>query len=292
MRSAVGSPAASLPKRRISMIHKTIHLFEDRPNVTLTTYVASVLDGVPYNNKRKAVLVIPGGGYYDCANREGEPMAHVYLAAGFNTFVLTYSTVTTGSCDPTWPNPLMDASAAMKHIRDHAEEYHVDPDYIFVIGSSAGGHLACSLGTLWDNDEIEAKLGMEKGYNKPTGMILCYPVITGGEYAHRGSFDRILAEKKDDPEAIAALSLENRVSEKTVPTFIWTTAEDTCVPPQNTLFFIKALADQGIPFESHIYPKGGHGASINNEIVGCCRPAIADWVDASIRWMKSIKVEK
>ena len=272
------------------MIHETIRLFEDRPNVTLTTYVASVLDGIPHNRRRKAVLVIPGGGYYDCANREGEPMAHVFLAAGFNTFVLNYSTVTTG--DPTWPNPLIDASAAMKYIRDHAKEYHVNPDYIFVIGSSAGGHLAASLGTLWDDDAIEAMLGMEKGYNRPTGMILCYPVITGGKYAHRGSFDRILGEKKDDAKAIETLSLENRVSEKTVPAFIWTTAEDTCVPPQNTLFFIKALADHNIPFESHIYPKGGHGASLNNEIVNCNYPAIADWVDASIRWMKSIKIEK
>lgn len=269
------------------MIHETVQLFQDRPNVTLTTYVASALEGLPYNNKRKAILVIPGGGYYECANREGEPMAHVFLAAGFNAFVLNYSTVTTG--DPLWPNPLADASAAMKYIRDHAEEYHIDPDYVFVIGSSAGGHLAASLGTLWDNDEIETLLGMEKGKNRPTGMILCYPVITGGEYAHRGSFDRILGEKKDDPEARTALSLETRVSEKTVPAFIWTTAEDRGVPPQNTLFFAKALADNRIPFELHIYPKGGHGASLNNEIVGCHYPAVADWVEDAIRWMKSRK---
>lgn len=272
------------------MICETIQLFQDRPNVTLTTYVASVLDGVPFNNKRKAILVIPGGGYHNCANREGEPMAHVFLAAGFNAFVLQYSTVSTG--DPTWPNPLADASAAMKYIRDHAERYCIDPDYVFVIGSSAGGHLAASLGTLWDNDEIEALLGMPKGQNRPTGMILCYPVITGGEYAHRGSFNNILGEKRNDPDAIAALSLENCVSEKTAPTFIWTTAEDTCVPPQNTLFFAKALAEQKIPFELHIYPKGGHGASLNNEIVACRYPAVADWVEDAIRWMKSIKAEK
>jgi acetyl esterase/lipase len=277
-------------KEQNFMICETIQLFQDLPNVTLTTYVASVLDGVPFNNKRKAILVIPGGGYHNCANREGEPMAHVFLAAGFNAFVLQYSTVSTG--DPTWPNPLADASAAMKYIRDHAERYCIDPDYVFVIGSSAGGHLAASLGTLWDNDEIEALLGMEKGQNRPTGMILCYPVITGGEYAHRGSFNNILGEKRNDPDAIAALSLENCVSEKTAPTFIWTTAEDTCVPPQNTLFFAKALAEQKIPFELHIYPKGGHGASLNNEIVACRYPAVADWVEDAIRWMKSIKAEK
>lgn len=267
-----------------------IQLFENKPNVTLTPYVATAFADIPFNQKRKAVLVIPGGGYSCCAEREGEPMAHMFLAAGFNAFVLHYSTKSTG--DPTWPNPLIDASAAMKYIRDHAEEFHIDPDYVFVIGSSAGGHLAASLATLWDNDEIEATLGMEKGYNRPTGAILCYPVITGGDFAHRGSFDNILGDKKDDADARKALSLEYQVSEKTAPIFIWCTAKDTCVPPQNTLFFAKALADQKIPFEMHIYPVGGHGASLNNEIVGCRYPAISAWTDDCLRFIKSIKIEK
>lgn len=272
------------------MFTETIHLFADKPHVTLTTYIAAPLEGLPYNKKRKAILVIPGGGYYECANREGEPMAHIFLAAGFNAFVLNYSTVTAG--DPTWPNPLMDASAAMKYIRDHAEKFYIDPDYVFVIGSSAGGHLAASLGTLWDNDAIEKALGMEKGYNRPTGMILCYPVISGGVYAHKGSFDRILGENKDNEAARDALSLEKCVSEKTVPAFVWTTAADRGVPPQNSLLFAKALADAGVPFEMHIYPYGGHGASINNEIVGCHYPAVSAWTADCVRWMKSIDVKK
>jgi acetyl esterase/lipase len=253
-------------------------------------YISGTSAEMPFNEKRKAVLIIPGGAYWLQSDAEADPIAHYYMAMGYNAFVLRYS-VGRG-VDSVWPKPLMEASAAMKYIRDHAERYCIDPDYVFVIGSSAGGHLAASLGTLWDNDEIEALLGMEKGQNRPTGMILCYPVITGGEYAHRGSFNNLLGEKRNDPDAIAALSLENCVSEKTAPTFIWTTAEDTCVPPQNTLFFAKALAEQKIPFELHIYPKGGHGASLNNEIVACRYPAVADWVEDAIRWMKSIKAEK
>ncbi len=268
---------------------ETVSLSADKPDVTLTTYIAGGSGELPFNEKRKAILVIPGGGYHFCSDREAEPVALAYLAAGFNAFVLRYSVK--GLCDSTWPAPLIDASAAMKYIRDHAEELHIDPDYIFVVGFSAGGHLACSLGTLWDNDEIEAFLGMEKGYNKPTGMILAYPVISAYEYAHPGSFENILRDKKDDEDARHAVSLEYQVSEKTVPAFIWTTAEDRLVPPQNSILFAQAMADTGRPFEMHIYPHGAHGASICTPIVGCRTSPICAWVKDSIRWMNSIKSE-
>lgn len=187
---------------------------------------------LPFNEKRKAILVIPGGAYAFCSDREADPIAHAYLAAGFNTFVLRYSVYRTGN--PVWPNPLIDASAAMKYIRDHAEEFHIDPDYIFVIGFSAGGHLAASLGTMWDNDEIESMLGFPKGYNRPTGMILAYAVLSGLEYAHRGSIDNILGDRKEDEEARKSLSLEYRVSEKTCPAFLCQRAP-TPLSPYKTL---------------------------------------------------------
>ena len=268
---------------------ETVQLFEEKPNVTLTSYIAGTSAEMPFNNTRKAILVIPGGGYGFCADREGEPIAQYYLAMGFNAFVLNYS-IHTKETEATWPAPLMDASAAMKYIRDHAEEFHIDPDYVFVVGFSAGGHLAAALGTLWSDDEIERALGFEKGYNRPTGMILSYPVISGGEYAHRGSFDNILSERKDDPEARAALSLENRVSADTVPAFIWSTRPDRTVPVQNSILFALALADHDIPFEMHIYPKGGHGASLGNAIVGSNLHSISGWIDDSIRWMNGITV--
>ncbi len=270
---------------------ETYTLDAEKPYVTLTAYVAGTSKEIPFNEKRKAILVIPGGGYEFCSDREGEPIALAYVTAGFNAFVLTYSV--TGHGNARWPIPLTDASVAMKFIRDHAEEFHIDPDYVFVVGFSAGGHLACSLGTIWDNDEIEAKLGMEKGYNRPTGMILSYPVISGLEYAHRGSFNQILGERKDDEDARRELSLELRVSEKTVPAFIWTTATDTVVPPQNSILFAEALADAGTPFEMHVYPHGYHGASLGTPIVGWGRPtALCAWLNDSIRWMNSIKAEK
>ncbi len=269
---------------------ETVTLAADKPYVTLTAYIAGTSKELPRNEKRKAILVIPGGGYHFCSDREAEPVAISYIAAGFNAFVLRYSV--TGQGDATWPAPLIDASSAMKYIRDHAEEYHIDPDYVFVVGFSAGGHLAASLGTLWDDKTVCEFLNIDQGYNKPTGMILAYPVISSGEYAHRGSFDNILREKKDDPEALRAVSLEYQVSEKTVPAFIWTTAEDTLVPPQNSILFANALADNDIPFEMHLYPHGGHGASLGTPMVGWSDSPVQVWMKDSIRWMRSIKLEK
>ena len=266
---------------------EVVQLFPERPQITLTTYVAGTDPSLRFNNRRRAILILPGGGYSSCAPIESEPIAHHFLAAGFNAFILEYTTLATGS--PLWPTPLLDASAAMKYIRDHAEELHIDPRYVFVIGFSAGGHLAAALGTMWDNDEIEKILGMEKGYNKPTGMILAYPVITGLEYAHRGSFYNILGDQYGNEDAHRELSLEHRVTEKTVPAFIWTTATDTTVPPQNSIMFGQALADNNIPFEMHIYPKGGHGAALANPIVGWNAPTpITAWLGDSIRWMNSL----
>ncbi len=269
---------------------ETVQLAEDKPYVTLTSYIAGTSSEMPFNNKRKAILVIPGGGYHMCSDREGEPVALAYLAAGYNAFVLRYSVVRVG--DPAFPAPLLEASLAMKHIRDHAEDYHIDPDYVFVIGFSAGGHLAGMLGTLWDEYEIEKTLGMEKGYHKPTGMILSYPVISGLDYAHRGSFHNILGDRRDDEDARRELSLEYRTSEKTVPTFIWTTAEDQLVPVQNSILFAEALATQGTPFELHIYPTGAHGASLGTPVVGWNPSPLCAWFEDSLRWLNSIQVEK
>ncbi len=268
----------------------TINLIEGKPGVTLTAYVAGTSGELAFNEKRKAMLVIPGGAYAFCSDREADPIAHAYLAAGFNTFILRYSVYRTGN--PVWPSPLVDASAAMKYIRDHAEELHIDPDFVFVIGFSAGGHLAASLGTLWDNDEIEKQLGFSKGYNRPTGMILAYAVLSGLEYAHRGSIDNILGEHKEEEAARKAVSLECQVSEKTCPAFIWSTCPDTTVPVQNSLLFAKALADHKIPFELHVYPEGGHGASLGNAIVGWNLPCIEPWLPNSVRWMNSLKIKK
>ena len=184
---------------------RTVNLIEGKPNVTLTLLYSRHFSGSALQRKKKGHPHHSGRVLMPSALiGRPIPLPTFYLAAGFKLFCLRYSVYRTG--DPVWPSPLVDASAAMKYIRDHAEELHVDPDYVFVIGFSAGGHLAAALGTLWDNDEIEKQLGFSKGYNRPTGMILSYAVLSGLEYAHRGSIDNILRDRKDDTQAREAVT--------------------------------------------------------------------------------------
>ena len=269
-------------------IIKKYSLLEDRPMAELTAYIAAPSPEMPFNAKRKAVLIIPGGAYWMNSDTEADPIAHYYLSMGFNAFTLRYSTGR--GVDSVWPKPLLEASAAMKCIRDHAEECYIDPDYVFAVGFSAGGHLCASLGSLWDNDEIEKQLGIEKGYNKPKATILSYPVISGLDpYAHRGSINNILGRARDDEEARKSVSLERLVSEKTVPAFIWATATDNVVPVQNSILYATALADHNVPYELHIYPRGGHGTATANHIVNCPYTELAGWMADSVRFMRMQK---
>ena len=247
-------------RKEAVMIHEKIKLFPDNDRVVLTTYLAN--DHEHYSSHvRPGMLVFPGGGYSNTSCREAEPIALAYVAAGFQVFVLDYS-VTNSTSKPNIFRPLMEASMAMAYIRTHAEAWHVDPDKIAIVGFSAGGHAAASLGTLWHEDYITSRLCIPAGSNKPNAMILGYPVITSGNKAHRGSFKNLLGEKQDDPELLAYFSLEKQVSSLTPPTFLWHTAADTAVPVENSLLFATALAANQIPFEMHIYPEGRHGLSL------------------------------
>lgn len=230
---------------------------------------------------RPTVLILPGGGYEITSHREAEPIATQFNAMGFNAFVLYYS------CAPyVFPQSLKDATRAMCVIRDNANEWNVDTDRIFVIGFSAGGHLAASLGTMWHMPFLNEIEGMEYGKNKPNAMILSYPVIVYNEFAHFGSFENLLGEGNDKkPED---LSLENLVSDKTPPAFIWHTYEDNCVPLENSLAMGNSMRKHNIPFEMHIFTKGEHGLSLANKEV-CdaenCDPHVEHWVKLCEEWL-------
>jgi acetyl esterase/lipase len=264
----------------------------ENKNITLTAYVASAIDEMPYNYKRPAVIICPGGGYRFVSNREGEPVALAFLAAGINAFVLDYS-VTGDGGTKTFPAQLIELATAIKFVKDNAEKFSIDPDKIFVNGYSAGAHLAASLGTLHSSSYVKDALGVSDNELRPAGMILAYPVITSGEKAHRGSFDNLLGDKATDADALRAVSLEFQVTKETSPAFIWHTRTDSTVPVQNSLLLASALADNGIPFEMHVYPEGPHGMSIATEVVyskvvSCVDPYVAEWFNAAVRWIKNI----
>ena len=253
----------------------------------LWTYIA---DQNPWY-KRKAMLVIPGGGYQFVDNFvEGDPVAQAFLPHGFNAFVLRYSV---NKMQNKFPDQLIQATKAMKHIRDHAEEYGIDPEEVYAVGFSAGGHLCGTLATMWMRPELQEAVPMPYGYNKPKGVILVYPVVSGiSEYAHKGSFQYLLCNENPSEEELASVSLENLVDENTSPAFIVHGSADEIVPVENSLILAGAYSKANIPFELHIYPGRRHGFGLGNEITSETDYHIGEnisrWVEQSVLWMKSL----
>lgn len=248
---------------------------------TLTTYI---IDSSPslMNNERPMIIICPGGGYNHVSDREGELLAMQFLAAGFHAAVLRYSV------EPAvFPTQLKELAKAVALVRSYAQEWHVIKDKIIIQGSSAGGHLAASYGCFWKNKELFGELSDgEIECIKPNGLILSYPVITSGEYAHQGSFKALLGDFYDKYKDV--VSLELQVNADTPKTFLWHTLEDNSVPVENTMLFIKALKRHNIPFECHIYPKGIHGLSLGNELtLGVAGSELQDEVTSWIELAKT-----
>lgn len=250
------------------------------PNAYLTTYVSELKQ-----TKHDAILVIPGGGYAEvCSDREGHPIAMAFAARGVNAFVLEY---TVKPNDPYLP--LTEASLAMKFIKEHAEEYAIDPERVFVVGFSAGGHLAATLGTMWNDAVLAERAGDLAGLNRPAGMLLCYAVTN--HIGNETTLRNLLGEHFSDAY-LHAFAVNERVSADTCPAFLVHTGEDECVPVEkNALVMATALSKIGIPYEMHIYPKGPHGMALADGNTSCGNPAWIDaayarWVDDSIIWMK------
>ena len=243
--------------------------------------------------KRKAIIVCPGGGYGFLSEREGEPVALQYFAAGLNAFVLRYSI---GAKAANYA-PLIEACLAIKYIREHADELHIDPNYVFITGFSAGGHLSAWTGTMWHIPEVAAHIGdADIEICKPTATLPCYPVITNTPCRHKGSL-LTLNGGIDDEDGMNRFSLENFVSEKTSPAFLWHTANDTCVPAMNSLLYAEALTKNRIPYELHIFPDGPHGLSLCNMETFSNNPAyiapyVGQWLPLAIRFVTECPFER
>ncbi len=253
---------------------------------TLRIYKPDTAENYP------AMLVIPGGGYANIIHtrEEGEPIALAYASKGFAAFVLHYST----GKDAPINCPLAEASKAMAYIKRNAEELGVDPKRVYTVGFSAGGHLSGSLATLWHRNEIIERAEIEYGENKPTASVLCYPVVSGVDHPHFGSFQNLLGSVSPSTEELEYYSLEKHVDERSAPAFITHTAEDQLVPVQNSINLANAYANAGVQFELHIYPHGLHGAALGNAITsnGCKtfeQPQYARWVDDSIYFFEHLK---
>ena len=275
------------------MIHKKIeikaHGMEDVGNL-YTYFLDSSIEMRP-NEKRPVILMCPGGGYEMTSDREAEPMAMQFLAMGYHVAVLRYSV-----CPVRYPAALLQVAESVLYLKEHADEYHIDPEKIVVQGCSAGGHLAANYGIAWNRPFLTKLMGMENDPERlcVAGLLLCYPVITSGEKAHEESFRNLLGEQYEEKKE--ELSLENQVTPDTPPTFLWHTATDETVPVENSLYFFQACLQQGVSAELHIYPVGGHGLSLANEET--CRAngigvqkECQSWIGLAQTWLEEILIK-
>lgn len=269
-----------------------IELKGSQPYAKLVTYIQDDSAEIGIQD-RPLVLICPGGAYAFTSDREAEALAVQFLAMGYHAAVLRYSVVPS-----VFPTSLSELAYSVRLIRQNAGEWHVNPEQIIVLGCSAGGHLAASLGVFWNKDFLAELLGLgasEHQLIRPDGMILCYPVITSGEFAHRGSFENLLGERLE--ELSGQLSLENQVSSDTPPAFIWHTFTDDAVPVENSLLFVSALRRAGVSAEFHMYPCGGHGLSLANRLTQDCmgnhiQEECASWISLAHTWMEHQYIKK
>ena len=316
--------------------------------------------------ERPLVLVCPGGGYHFTSEREAEIIAMQFNAMGYHTAVLRYS------CAPAqFPTALLELSKAVAYLRSHAAEWKIDPDHIAVLGFSAGGHLAASLGVFWNTEwfaQIRAELvasqteterdaelvayqaGLENSADlaapqseterdtelaasqagadepmsdadksvsgagksmsgagksqagawltaeqiRPNGLILAYPVITSGEYAHRESFTNLLGEERGrDEKWLTKMSLEKQDVKDVPPAFVWHTSYDQSVPLENSLYFVTELIKARKPVEYHIFPGDVHGIGLADwRTRSQERPedtAAVQWIPLAHAWLEKWK---
>lgn len=223
-----------------------------------------------------AVVVLPGGGYTRLSDvKEGSDIAKWLNTLGISAFVVKYR------LGPRYnqPNQLLDAARAMRTVRSKAKEWGVDANRIAILGFSAGGHLASTLGTHFDAGKPDAKDEIDRVSSRPDAMILLYPVITMGEFTHAGSKKYLLGENPT-PELIKLYSNELQVTKDTPPTFIFHTMTDATVPVENAMLFASALRKNGVPFEFHLYEQGPHGVGL-----APTNPYLASWAARCADWL-------
>lgn len=244
----------------------------NHPEATLEGFLLDCEIALGQEKNRPAVLVCPGGGYVYCSPREAEPVALSYAARGFHAFVLRYSV----SKDAAGFTPLEEVDWAIGYIREHAAQWHIDPEKIAVCGFSAGGHLALASGVL-------AK-------NRPNAMILGYPATSAPNIPGGDFLLKILEGRDDVTDADAEkYDLIQKVTPDTPPMFLAATAEDF-LTAFCSLPLVNAYARLGKPCEVHIFQYGPHGYSLANEVTAdgsqtMLEPAFAQWQELSVQWL-------
>ncbi len=231
-----------------------------------------------------AMVIFPGGGYRILAyDWEGSDIAKFLNGKGIAAIVVKYRLPSDVSQKEKYNVPLIDAQRAIRLVRSKAEDFHIDPNKIGIIGFSAGGHLASTLGTHF-NEEVYDRIDDTDDLSaRPDFMVLGYPVITFGEKAHAGSRMFLLGENPTQ-EMIDHFSNEKQVTEDTPPTLLFHATDDGSVPVENSLLFYQALKNHGVSAAMHIYPKGGHGFSLALK-----DKHLRGWTERMFEWIESLE---
>lgn len=295
------------------MLTEVIKLHENREDVTLTTYIIAEKGELSAQGRRPAVLICPGGGYFNCSDREAEPVALKFASMGYHAFVLRYSTYDEGKNlfpdlskplpvneKSKHPAPVRDIGKAMLYIREHADEWQVDKNKVAVCGFSAGAHNAAMYSVYWNTPLLTEYLGAEGGKIRPAAIILGYtlsdyifmknipknPMDTAFFAASNTAF---LGEAGPSEEKLKEVSPALNVTEDTPPTFLWATAADGLVPVQHSLRMAHALADHKIPFELHVFEEGDHGLSVASQASAMSKTQMdanaVKWVELAECWL-------
>lgn len=282
-----------------------IYFYENRTDVSLSGCILDDSPDMLAGKKRPAILICPGGGYFNCSDREAEPVALKFASMGYHAFVLRYSTYTGAGAFPDLtkpmavkesclhPHPMREIAQAMRLIRAHADEWLVDAERIAVCGFSAGGHNAAMYATRWQEEPENPR---------PAAAILGYPltdyVYKRNEEARLDPMAQAFFRKSDfaflgteapSREQLEEVSPARHVTEQTPPTFLWATAKDALVPVQHSLLMAKALADHNVPFELHVFEEGMHGLALADQTTSAAwsqtdRDA-ARWAELAGRWL-------
>lgn len=239
-------------------------------------YLHDDYDTLKAHKTRPAVVICAGGAYRWLSPREKDAPALEFLSEGYNVFLIEYS-CREGAAHF---RPLRELADCVKILRENCAEYRIDPEKIAVLGFSAGGHLAASLGALWDDEE----LGLSP-QSRPDALVLCYPVISLYDFAHEESADWVTG---GDEAMRKKLHIPDRVGSGFPPSFIWHGGEDTSVPPENSLMLAGALRKAGVPFEYHLFSGGRHGISTCTVEVETPDAECRAWVPLCKTWLSKL----
>lgn len=225
-----------------------------------------------------AVVICPGGAYGIVSNeREGVQYANWLSTLGVTSFVLKYRMAEFGH-----PAPLQDVLRAVRIVRSRAAEFKINPARIGVMGSSAGGHLTASAGTLFDNPAGKTGAALDATSARPDFLILMYPVITLDDpVAHVGSRENLIG-KHPTPELQRLLSVEKQVTSATPPTLLIHTQEDASVPIENSILFFQALTRAHVPAEMYLFEHGAHGMGMRDGL-----GTASEWPKRAEEWLRA-----